>query len=109
LEVARLLRQAVEECPNALPEPAPIILFNDFGDNALVFEVHFWILMRTMMQARQIESELRHTIDRLLSDAKITIAFPQRDVHLDTLKPIEVNVRQIAEDQGLAIRRRQAA
>ena len=95
--------------PNAMTEPEPIVLFNEFGDNALMFEVHFWIYVRTMMQAQKIESELRHVIDRMMREANITIAFPQRDVHLDTLKPIEVSLRQVAEQQGFAVRRREAA
>ena len=61
------------------------------------------------MQARKIESDLRHVIDRLMRAADITIAFPQRDVHLDAVKPIEVNIRQLAEEQGFAVRRTNAA
>lgn len=108
-DVDRLLQQAVQECPHALQEPAPIILFSDFGDNALMFEVHFWADVRTMMQARKAESELRHAIDQLMRQAQISIAFPQRDIHLDTLKPLEVHVRQIAEQDTLSVRRRSAA
>ena len=96
-DVLRLLKQAVGECEHALHEPAPIVLLSDFGDNALMFEVHFWIYVRTMMQARQIESDLRYAIERLLRRANITIAFPQRDLHLDTLKPLEVNIRQLGQ------------
>ncbi len=108
-QVAAILKQAVDECPHAMNEPEPIILFNDFGDNSLNFEVHFWIYVRTMMQARKIESALRHAIDKLMREAKITIAYPQRDVHLDAVKPIEVNIRQIAAEQGFAVRRSNAA
>jgi small-conductance mechanosensitive channel len=107
--VAAILKQAVDECPLALPAPEPIILFKDFGDNSLSFEVHFWIYVRTMMQARKIESDLRYIIDGLLRAADISIAFPQRDVHLDTVKPIEVNIRQLAEGHGLSVRRTDAA
>ncbi len=107
-EVSDLLRQAVLESPNTEDSPAPIVLFKDFGDNSLAFEVHFWIYMRTLMQSQQIESEVRHRIDHLLEQAGITIAFPQRDVHIDSLTPIEVNVRQISADSSLP-RRRPAA
>ncbi len=109
LETARILQLAISECPQVLKEPEPIVLFSDFGDNALMFEVHFWLYVRTMMQARRIESEVRHTIDRLMREASITIAFPQRDVHLDTIKPIEVNIRSLAEDDRFSVRRQNAA
>ena len=108
-DVDRLLRAAVDQCPSAQPSPEPIVLFSDFGDNSLMFEVHFWTDVRSMMQARKAESELRHAIDQLMRNANITIAFPQRDIHLDTLKPLEVHVRQLAEQETLSIRRKSAA
>jgi small-conductance mechanosensitive channel len=32
----------MEEHEEALSEPAPIVVFEDFGDNALVFDLYFW-------------------------------------------------------------------
>ena len=93
-EVVELLQRAIEITPEALDDPEPIVVFQDFGDNALIFEVHFWIVMRAEIQARQIEGNVRHSIARLLEEAKITIAFPQRDVHLHADRPIEVNVQK---------------
>ena len=98
-ETSRLLHQAVTEHPNVLSDPEPIVLFREFGDNALMFEVHFWIRMRTVMQGQKIESEIRHTLDTLLSEANITIAFPQRDIHIDTTKPIEISLRDATASQ----------
>jgi potassium efflux system protein len=37
-------------------------------------------------------SELHMTIDKLFREAGITIAFPQRDVHLDASGPVDVRV-----------------
>lgn len=108
-EVNRLICQAVMENEAVLKDPQPIILFKEFGDNALLFEVHFWIHMRTIMQAETVASDVRHAIDDLFDQAKITIAFPQRDVHLDATAPIEVNVRQIEQWAQQTDRRREAA
>ncbi len=96
-EVNRLLRQVIAENEAVLKVPEPIILFKEFGDNSLLFEVHFWLHMRTVMQAEKAASEVRHAIDDAFDEAKITIAFPQRDVHLDATAPIEVNVRQVEQ------------
>jgi small-conductance mechanosensitive channel len=41
---------------------------------------------------RRVESDVRFRIDELCRARGINIAFPQRDVHLDTLKPLEVRV-----------------
>jgi small-conductance mechanosensitive channel len=108
-KVSSLLRKAVEENERVLANPAPIILFKGFGDDALLFEAHFWVRMRTMMQAEEIASEVRHTIDDLFEEAGITIAFPQRDVHIDASAPIEVNVRRIDDRTQLAKPQNRAA
>jgi small-conductance mechanosensitive channel len=107
--VDRLLRQAVEECPEILHDTEPIVLFSDFGDNALLFEVHFWLQVRSTMEARKAESSLRHRIDRLMGDANIPIAFPQRDIHVDAIKPLEVHVRPLPEQAPLSVHRDRAA
>ena len=90
--VAQILRQAMAEHERVMPTPAPLVLFSDFGDNALVFDAYFWIEMRTQMEGRLVASELRFKIDALCREHHITIAYPQRDVHLDTLRPLEVRV-----------------
>ncbi|TWU21276.1 Mechanosensitive channel MscK precursor [Bythopirellula polymerisocia] len=92
IAVAQLLRRAVVETGRASKEPPPIVLFKNFGDNALEFEVHFWIRMRTMMDRRQIESAVRYQITQLFAEEGITVAFPQRDVHLNTTSPLVVQM-----------------
>ena len=54
--VTQLLRRAVVETGRASKDPPPIILFKEFGDNSLLFEIHFWIRMRTVMDRLQVES-----------------------------------------------------
>lgn len=91
-EAAKLIRRAVEEHGKVLRTPKAIVLFTGFGDNALDFEVHFWVRMRRLMDRKMIESDIRYRIDALFREAGVVIAFPQRDMHIDSLKPIEVRV-----------------
>ncbi|MBT8206834.1 MAG: mechanosensitive ion channel [Acidimicrobiia bacterium] len=91
-EVTRLLKKAVEEHGRVLKSPAPIVLFTEFGDNSLNFEIHFWIMMRRIMDRKMIESDIRYRIDNLFHEAKIVIAFPQRDVHIDAPRPLDIRV-----------------
>ena len=44
-----------------------------------------------------IESDVRYRIYELLNAENITIAFPQRDIHLDTTSPLEVSVVKPAD------------
>lgn len=102
-DVSRLIKKAVTDHGKVIAKPEPIVLFNDFGDNALLFEVHFWIRMRQIMDRRIIESDIRHRIDSLFREANIVIAFPQRDVHLDAHRPLEVLLRSAeGEARGVA-------
>ncbi len=90
--VAELLRQSVDEHTLIHKMPEPHVLFKDFGDNALAFEVFFWARISRPMDLKKIQSDLRFKFDALCREEGITIAFPQRDVHLDTLSPIEVKM-----------------
>ncbi len=102
-EVERLIIQAVGEHKKVHKVPEPFVLFDDFGDNALIFQVHFWISMSRLMERRMIESAIRFRIDELFREAGIVIAFPQRDVHLDTQRPLEFRLvdadRRLEEDE----------
>ncbi len=89
-ETRRLLLKAVQENDRVIKTPEPFVLFQDFGDNALIFDVFFWIQVNKIIERRTIESSVRFSIDDLFRKAGLVIAFPQQDVHLDTQKPLEL-------------------
>lgn len=90
--VAAVIQGVVDEHPRILKDPEPLVVFQDFGDNALVFEAYFWVEMIQMTDLRRVRSEVRFRIDDLFREAGITVAFPQRDVHLDAAQPVEVRL-----------------
>ena len=90
-EVERMLRLAASENDKVLKEPQPDVLFVDFAADALMFELRFWVHLRESRKAA-VESDLRFAIDELLSERGIVIAYPQRDVHLNLLRPVEVRL-----------------
>ena len=96
--VAKLIREACDGHEKILQDPEPIVIFEEFGDNALVFDVYFWANVNSAMELRVIRSDVRFTIDKLFREADLVIAFPQRDVHLDSLSPLEV--RMVNADGG---------
>jgi small-conductance mechanosensitive channel len=91
-DVDRLLRRAMTEHDRIMKSPEPQVWFTGFGDNSLDFRALFWVRSRHMGERLRIESEIRFRIDDLFREAGIVIAFPQRDVHLDATRPIEVRV-----------------
>ena len=92
--VEELLLKAAMDQEETMKEPAPMVVFEDFGDNALVFEVFFWCQGGGERELRLIRSDVRFRIERYLGDNGIVIAFPQRDVHLYAKKPIEIVTRE---------------
>ncbi|MFH1674386.1 MAG: mechanosensitive ion channel domain-containing protein [Pseudomonadota bacterium] len=101
-DVERLLIKAAHEHKRTLERPEPFVFFNDFGDNSLVFDVYFWISMTHMMDRKQIESDIRFRINELFREAGIVIAFPQRDVHIDSTRPLEFKILHAERSEGPA-------
>ena len=98
-DTAKALERAVEEHDLILKKPEPLIIFKEFGDNALVFEVYFWIrLGKGRMVKAQTESNIRFLIEKHLREAGIVVAFPQRDVHMDTSKPLDLRIINVDKD-----------
>ncbi|MBU2882447.1 mechanosensitive ion channel [Psychrosphaera sp. B3R10] len=82
-QVAALIQQATDEQQEVLQDPKPIVTFEDFGDNALIFDVNFWINSSVEGGLRMARSRIRFRISELFEEKNIVIAFPQRDVHID--------------------------
>ncbi|MBP9900133.1 MAG: mechanosensitive ion channel [Verrucomicrobia bacterium] len=98
--VAQLLGEVAERHGLVQKEPKPQVLFTDFGDSALTFELRYWVDV-LKHNAAQVASDLRHMITGAFAENSIPIAFPQRDVHLDSAKPLQVQVLSASEVKGV--------
>jgi small-conductance mechanosensitive channel len=81
--VADLILEATLLQDEVLRDPMPVVSFEDFGDNSLVFEVNFWINSSVEGGLRVVRSNIRFVLDELFEKNNIVVAFPQRDVHID--------------------------
>ncbi len=77
--VSRTLLEIAGENPGVLDEPAPEVLFSDFGDSALIFKLRIWTIVDSMVS---VETQIRFEIERLFRERHILIPFPQRDIHI---------------------------
>ena len=78
--VAEILKSVAVEHNGVLKKPEPFVLFEDFGDSALLFSLQFYV--NDSFQVPQIKSRMRFAINERFSSEGIRIPFPQRDVHL---------------------------
>lgn len=78
----KLLKEAVIEIakshPRILKTPEPFLLFDDYGDSALMFQLFF--SMNKSFEANIVKSDLRFKIFERLKALNIEIPFPQRVV-----------------------------
>jgi potassium efflux system protein len=91
-EVADILRDCAKRHGLVLHDPEPMVIFSDFGDNALVFSLYIWLELAPSVNSMQVLSDLRFMIEKRFAEAGIVVAFPQRDVRLDAAKPLRVEV-----------------
>ncbi len=76
--VKELLIKAALSNSHVLKEPPPLVLFTDFADSSLNFQLIFSI--NDSFQGVIPKSEIRFEIDRLFREHNINIPFPQREV-----------------------------
>ena len=86
----KLLLQAARKNPHVLEKPAAEAVFKGFGDSSLDFELRVYI--NGIENWWSMQHELNIAIDNAFKETGVTIAFPQRDVHLDATGPLEVRV-----------------
>jgi len=85
------LEQVVQGYQLAQKEPAPVIVFEDFADSALVFDVFFWVSIQSGREMRLIRSDVRYLIEQAFRQQGVVIAFPQRDIHVNFKDPTHLN------------------
>jgi potassium-dependent mechanosensitive channel len=72
------VRESMLMCARAHPEildrPQPLVLFLEFGDNALIFEMRAFL--RDVEKRARVGSDLRFAIEKAFRDAQIELPYP---------------------------------
>ena len=87
--VEKLLLESLVGQKGILKSPKPFVLFQNFGDSSLDFAVYFFL--NDSFTDPLVKSAVRFKIDRLFREHKVTIPFPQRDVHLFNTGVVQSN------------------
>ncbi len=80
-QVRDLLLEVAKEYEHAMESPGPDVLFTEFGDSALNFELRVWT---DTMDARPgvLTSDLNFKIAKKFKENGIEIPYPQRDLYI---------------------------
>ena len=79
--VRQLLLESVTAQTQIVKSPSPQVVFSEFGDSALNFEVRGWI--NSPWERMIIESDIRFRIDKAFRKNNIKIPFPQRELYIN--------------------------
>jgi len=85
-----IVQEVADRHPLVMRDPRPFITFEAFGDNSLLLQMRLFVDQLDKRLA--IASELRLEINRRFNAEGIVVAFPQRDVHLDTSRPLDIRL-----------------
>lgn len=77
--VTKALMGVAREHKEVLDTPPASVIFENFGDSALEFDLRFWT--RELWEIDRVRSEVRYLIARKFRELNIQIPFPQRDLH----------------------------
>ena len=80
-KVREILLAAAGENPDVLKDPAPDVIFKDYGDNSLDFDLRVWTETRSHTPL-VLKSDLYFSLFARFGAAGIELPFPQRDLHL---------------------------
>ena len=80
-QVEEILLACANEHELVLDQPEPYVVFSDFGDHALLFELRCYL--PDISYGLTTRSDLRFEIFKRFQAAEIGIPYPQLDVHFD--------------------------
>ena len=86
----KTLYEIVHAHPRVIDDPEPQIVFESFGDNALMLSARCFLI--SLENRMGVVTELNREIYKRFAEAGIVIAFPQRDIHFDPDKPIRIDL-----------------
>lgn len=94
--VEKLLIQAAQDDEDVMKDREILVLFMDFGNSSLDFQLVFWTRVRNQRERFLIQSRIRFEIDHLFREHGVQIPFPQRDIHLDFdgSRPFPVSIQK---------------
>ncbi|MCH9852104.1 MAG: mechanosensitive ion channel [Alphaproteobacteria bacterium] len=79
--VQKLILEAVQENKEISSLKPPAVYMKDFGDNAVIFEMVYWIADVTQ-HWRDVRSDILFSIWQKFADNHIEIPYPQLDLHM---------------------------
>ncbi len=83
------LKEVAQENPRVLKEPAPDVLFREFGESSWNMRLRLWI--DNPQGHHRTRSDINCAIVRKFREKGVEIPFPQRDIHVRSPLPLPLS------------------
>ncbi len=83
-EVREVILAVARSHPDVLSDPTPEVVFLDFGESSLDFELRVWTVQQVQTPTR-LKSDLYFALFGAFRDQGIELPFPQRDLHIKSM------------------------
>ncbi len=93
--VKQLLLDLMNTHPLCLKEPAPLILFDNFGDSTVNLQLQVWVKKE---DAKQAKSQLQTDIKELFDAHNIEIPFPCRSLYIEKSAPFTLSTSTVSTE-----------
>ena len=87
-----VLHELAREDKRVLEQPAPSVIFDQFGNNSLSLALR--VFVGTIEDRWPVATDMHRNIHRRFAEEDIVIAFPQRDVHFKPGQPVRITLEQ---------------
>ncbi len=87
-KVQQLLLEVIDQHPDVIKDPKPMVLFNHMGESSLDFRMLFWT--DKFDDWVRIRSEVIFMVHDTLYREGISIPFPQRDLHIKSVNGLSI-------------------
>lgn len=84
-KVRDVLLDVAQKTPNVLTDPAPSVVFQQFGDSSLDFNLRVFVPHIDYLVSTR--NHIQYAIDKAFKKVGIEIPFPQRDLHIKSMPP----------------------
>lgn len=89
--VHQILKEVATANPMVLLNPPPAVLFLEFGDSSLNFEIR--AILRDVNFMLGVKSEMNFEIEKRFAEAGIEVPFPQRDLWIKNAEALQTGDR----------------
>ncbi len=91
-QVTSVLKECIERHGLILKDPAPVVTLEDFGSDALIFAMFYWVEINSKTDSSVVASDVRIMVEKRFAETGIEFPKSQRDQNLMASAPLQIEL-----------------